>query len=108
MQAEWEKERLILVVPALWECYKRPGKSDLQPTFGRLIEALDSLGISRQVLTRAEQPLDIWIRDWGFVESWWFRFAPSYARGLYPKAEIRRARAALEKITGRQFTRVPL
>jgi agmatine/peptidylarginine deiminase len=73
-----------------------------------LRDALDSLGIPYHILDRKDAPLDIWIRDWGFVDRWCFRFAPSYARHLYSPADIHRARASLARLIGIRPQRVPL
>jgi len=72
------------------------------------MEALRSLAIEYQLLSEANEPLDIWIRDWGFVDEWWFRFQPSYARSLYSRRDVKRARAALEKLTKKRYVSVPL
>jgi agmatine deiminase len=104
---DWEKERVILVQSDLWPCYCKAGH-DVRPVFRDLIKAFASLGVEYRILSKVDEPLDIWIRDWGFVEHWWFQFNPDYAPKLYGKANVARARLTLAKLTGRQFKRVPL
>jgi len=52
------------------------------------------------VLQQSDTPLDIWIRDWGFVEGAFFNYSPDYARGLYASKDIAIARRALVQRLG--------
>ena len=93
-RADWLKHRVVLVHPGTWNLYRRRA-NDLQPVFHDLIAALNAIGANVDILTRDDAPLDIWIRDWGLVEGSFFRYRPSYAKGCYSDAAIRRARAGL-------------
>ena len=79
---DWEKQHLYIVDPRVRERYWK-GRYDVRPVFADLHEASRALGIEDEVLTRSDSPLDIWIRDWGFVEGCYFGYNPSYARGYY-------------------------
>jgi agmatine deiminase len=52
--------------------------------------------------------LDIWIRDWGFVEDVFFRYAPDYAEGLYSRSAVIRARQALVRRRGVHYRDIPV
>jgi agmatine/peptidylarginine deiminase len=73
-----------------------------------LAEALRSIGVEPFLLKAENDPLDIWIRDWGFLEGAYFRFAPSYAKQLYPQSEVQTARAEFDRQTGIQHPSIPL
>jgi agmatine deiminase len=97
---EWAKEKVLLVDPAIWERY-RTAKCDLRPVYRDLQDALDLLGIEYHLLSRGDSPLDIWIRDWGFMGDCYCQYDPSYARNHYTQPAIKRARKRLDSVTGR-------
>lgn len=97
---DWETTRVILVDPAIWRNYRHRG-CDLRLVFRDLINALTSLGVDVQILGKEAHPLDIWIRDWGFVGDCYFQYAPSYAKDLYTLDAIKSARAHLDGLTGK-------
>lgn len=104
---DWEKSSVIIVDPAIWKLYRAPD-CDLRPVYRELRAAFDSLGIENHLLTRDDFPLDIWIRDWGFVEGCYFHFEPSYAAKLYPHALVVQARQMLDRRMGFSRPTVPL
>ena len=104
---DWQKQHVFLVAPAIWSRY-RSGRSDLRPVYVGLVNAVRSMGIEPFVLTKADNPLDIWIRDWGFVESAYFNFAPSYAKGLYGQSALAIARSALDQKSGTRHRSIPM
>ncbi len=104
---DWEKSKVILVDPNIWEDYRKPD-CDLRPVYCELQAALDALGIESELLTHEDSPLDIWIRDWGFVEGCYFRFDPTYAKGTYPPALVVEARRMLDQRTGCRHPTLPL
>src|SRR4051812_38642115 len=91
---DWEKERVILVDPTIWSEYRKPS-CDLRPAYEELLTALRSLKVEHTVLRKEDRPLDIWIRDWGSVENCYFRFTPSYAKGIYTPPATSEARRNL-------------
>ncbi len=93
---DWQKPKVILADPAIWSEY-RTEDCDLRPVYSELLAALDALGIERVLLTSADDPLDIWIRDWGFVEGSYFRYKPTYAKGVYPHKLVEKARRMLDQ-----------
>lgn len=60
-----------------------------------LIQALRSLSVSYVSVRKIDNPIDIWIRDWGPVGDCYFRYDPSYARGVYKSEAVARARTNL-------------
>ncbi len=104
---DWAKEHLYIVDPGIWPDYRKPG-FDVRPVFAELHEAFRALGIEGEVLTRSDSPLDIWIRDWGFVEGCYFQYDPPYAPDDYTPEAIIKARAGLDKRTGIQPHSLPL
>ena len=104
---DWEKQRIVLVDPAVWSHYTR-GAADLRPVFRELVGVLRNLNVSVEILRCEDAPLDIWIRDWGFVEGAFFRYAPDYAKGLYSRAAVSRARDALVRRLGLKCRALPL
>lgn len=104
---DWEKRRVILVDPATWADYTR-GTRDLQPVYRELVSALRAWGVAVEILDRHAEPLDIWIRDWAFVEGVFFRYAPDYAKPPYRRAAIIRARDALVRRLGMRCRALPV
>jgi agmatine/peptidylarginine deiminase len=104
---EWETSKVILVDPGIWADYREPA-GDLRPVYHELRAALDALGIEHEVLTVDDFPADIWIRDWGFVAGHYFRFKPSYAKGVYPPGLVAKARRMLDQRLGCRPQTVPL
>lgn len=104
---DWETSKVILVDPGIWEEYREPA-GDLRPVYRELRAALSELGIEHEVLTSGDSPADIWIRDWGFVAGHYFRFEPSYAKGLYPPGLVAKARRILDQRLGCRPPTVPL
>jgi agmatine/peptidylarginine deiminase len=104
---DWETSKVILVDPGIWEEYREP-HGDLRPVYRDLRAALDALGIEHEVLTVDDFPADIWIRDWGFVAGHYFRFKPSYAKGVYPPGLVAKARRMLDQRLGCRPQTVPL
>ncbi len=104
---DWQKSKVILVEPTIWKHYQRP-KYDLRSVYRELQQALDSLGVETFLLTAADFPLDIWIRDWGFVGDCYFQFPPSYARNLYSQQGVQKARQQLDILTGQSHRFVPM
>ena len=96
---DWEKQHLFIVDPGLWPENVEP-HYDVRPVFAELRAAFRSLGIKDQVLTRADSPLDIWIRDWGFVEGCYFQYDPPYANPRYKPKDVTAARTGLDHRTG--------
>jgi agmatine/peptidylarginine deiminase len=76
--------------------------------FQQLVEGLTSFGVDVRMLEKEDLPLDIWIRDWGFVGNCYFKYSPSYARNLHPQSAIKRARQHLDIQTGREHRLIPL
>ena len=104
----WQKSKVILVDPEIWEDYRKPD-CDLRPVYRELRTALDTLSIESELLTRADSPLDIWIRDWGFVEGYYFRYEPTYVPPkYYSQASVARARRLLDQRIGCSRSTVPL
>jgi agmatine deiminase len=62
-----------------------------------IIAALKSLAVNYAVLNSYDQPIDIWIRDWGPVADHYFTYDPSYARGTFTQADVVRARRHLNR-----------
>jgi agmatine/peptidylarginine deiminase len=106
-QPDWQATQIVLVDPSIWREYQRPG-CDLRPMYRDLADALTSLGVDVRILAKEDHPLDIWIRDWGFVGDCYFKYSPTYARGLYPQSAIRKARQHLDIQTGQQRRVIPL
>jgi hypothetical protein len=104
---DWQTSKVILVDPGIWEEYREPA-GDLRPVYRELWAALDDLGIEHEVLTGDDFPADIWIRDWGFVAGHYFRFEPSYAKGLYLPGLVAKARRMLDHRLGCRPSGVPL
>ena len=104
---DWQKCKVILVDPTIWKHYQR-SKCDLRPVYRELQQALDSLRINQVLLTARDSPLDIWIRDWGFVGDCYFQFPPSYASNLYSQRAVQKARQQLEVISGKSHRLVPM
>src|SRR5438105_15427354 len=107
LSPDWEKVKLLLVEPAIWKFYTEK-KHDLRPVYEQLHAALESLGVEYHVLTAADRPVDIWSRDWGFVENSYFIFKPSYARNLYSQKAIAKARNHLNQHLGITFRSIPI
>jgi len=105
--ADWKKRAIVLTDPATWPRYTR-GVADLRPIFRELVRALRIWNVSVEVLWRRDAPLDIWIRDWGFVEGVFFRYAPDYANALYSRSALIRARQALVCRLGVQCRAIPV
>jgi agmatine/peptidylarginine deiminase len=97
--SDWEKSKVIVVDPGIWKKYRKPD-CDLRPVYRDLRAVLDVLGVENQILTHKDSPVDIWIRDWGFVEGCYFQFEPSYAIGAYPPASVAKARRMLDQRLG--------
>src|ERR1043166_807769 len=95
-----DRSQLILVDPATWPFYQKT-RHDIRPVYRELFAACKSLHVSYKVLSQDDHPVDIWIRDWGFVEDCYFEYRPSYARNLYGPAAVARAREALTTLSGR-------
>ena len=93
---DWQKPKVILTDPAIWREY-RTSDCDLRPVYSDLLAAMDALGIECDLLTSADDPLDIWIRDWGFVERSYFRYKPTYAKGVYPHNLVEKARRMFDQ-----------
>ena len=104
---DWQKSKVILVDPEICEDYRKPD-CDLRPVYRELRAALDAIGIESQVLNHEDSPLDIWIRDWGFVEGCYFRYEPTYAKGTYPLDLVAKARRMLDQRLGCCHPTVPL
>ena len=104
---DWHKSHVTVVDPAIWPFY-RSRDHDLRPVYRQLLDAFRSLGVSYDVLTKEDSPVDIWIRDWGPIEGCYFDFCPSYAKGWYSARSIAKARRNLDR--RRTFTprRIPL
>src|SRR5687768_13399030 len=93
---DWERSAVLLVDPIIWKEYGSGG-CDVRPVYEGLTTALDGLEVEHHLLTKDHSPLDIWIRDWGFVEGHYFRFAPSYAKNCYSQAQVQKARKHLDQ-----------
>lgn len=105
---DWQKSKVILVDPEIWGDYRKP-VCDLRPVYRELRAALDAIGIESQVLTHEDSPLDIWIRDWGFVEGCYFRYEPTYVPPkYYSQASVARARQLLDQRIGCSRPTVPV
>lgn len=105
---DWQKSKVILVDPEIWKDYRTPD-CDLRPVYRELRAALDALGIESQVLTHEDSPVDIWIRDWGFVECCYFRYEPTYVPpNCYSQVSVARARRMLDQRLGCCRPPVPL
>lgn len=102
-----DKSKVLLVDPTIWPEYRKPD-CDLRPVYQELTAAVASFGVEHRLLTEKHAPLDIWIRDWGFVEGHYFRFKPSYAKKLYPQAAVQKARKHLDQLLGCDHPTVPL
>jgi agmatine deiminase len=104
---DWEKQCAILVDPAIWPRYTRSG-GDLRSVYRELASTLREWGVEFEMLTRRDAPLDIWIRDWAFVEGIFFRYTPDYAKRLYGHAAVARARGALVRRLGMRCRALPV
>jgi agmatine deiminase len=104
---DWEKTRVFIVDPTIWRDYTKP-EHDLRPIYCELTSAFKTLGIPYQILSRADHPLDIWIRDWGFVENQYYIYKPSYARNFYSAGAIAVARQSLDRHVGIKRPSIPL
>lgn len=104
---DWQKTRVAFADPAAWPRYTR-SRSNLRRLFRELVGVLRVWGVSVEILRGRDAPLDIWIRDWGFVEGAFFRYAPDYACGLYSQRAVARARAALVRRLGVRCRSLPL
>jgi agmatine deiminase len=104
---DWQKSEVILVDPTIWKHYQR-AKCDLRPVYRDLQQALDSLGIEYLQLTTRDSPLDIWIRDWGFVGDCYFQYPPSYAKSLYSQRAVQKARQHLDIFSGKSHSLIPM
>lgn len=93
---DWEKRGVILVDPAIWSHYTC-GARDLRSIYRELISALREWGVEVEILDRRAEAVDIWIRDWAFVEGVFFRYAPDYGKGLYSHGAVALARDALAR-----------
>jgi agmatine deiminase len=93
---EWQKRRAVIVDPSIWSYYTRKAH-DLRIVYRDLSAALTELGIDCTVLSKKDHPIDIWIRDWAFVENNYFIYKPNYVRHLYSSAAIAQARTALNR-----------
>ena len=104
---DWHKSHATVVDPTIWPDY-RGRHHDLRPVYRQLLNAFRSLGVSYDVLTKEDSPVDIWIRDWGPIGDCYFDFRPSYAKGWYSARSIAQARRHLDR--RRSFTprRIPL
>lgn len=97
----------MLVDPSIWRIYRKH-PHDLRPVYHELTAALTSLGIHYHLLAAQDQPLDIWIRDWGPSQGHFFRYRPSYAPGFYSPETIWKARHGLKKVSRCSFRSIPL
>lgn len=61
-----------------------------------------------RLLSALDQPVDIWIRDWGPAAGCYFRYDPSYAHGVYKDHVVARARRNLNRYLGFTPFEVPL
>lgn len=104
---DWKKRQIILTNPAIWPRYTN-GQKDLGPVFLELEAVLRSWNVEVEVLQQGDTPLDIWIRDWGFVEGAFFLYSPDYARGLYSTKDIATARRALVQRLGLRCRSLPI
>ena len=104
---DWQKSKVVLVDPRMLKRYLRP-KCDLRPVYRELQQALDSLGLKQVLLIPSDSPLDIWIRDWGFVGDCYFQYPPSYAQDIYSQPAVQRARQHLDLIIGKSHRLVPM
>jgi agmatine/peptidylarginine deiminase len=93
---DWNKRRIVIVDPVVWPYYTR-GSCDLRQAYRDLLVAFNELSIDCRILSHEETPLDIWIRDWGFVDTNYFIYRPDYARHLYSRFAIGRARRGLNR-----------
>lgn len=103
----WEQSELLLVDPSIWRFY-RSAPHDLRRVYRDVEAALNALRIPHYVLRAQDHPIDIWVRDWGPVEGCFFDYSPSYAKGFYSPAAVRKARHALCKRSGQTFRSIPL
>jgi len=104
---DWQKNRLTVVDPAIWPIYRSP-RCDLRLVYSDLLGAFRSLGVSCDILTKEDCPVDIWIRDWGPIENCYFDFCPSYAKGWYSVRSIAQARRYLDRRRAITPRRIPL
>ena len=80
----------------------------MRSAFREVVRTLRMWNVGVEILRHRDAPLDIWIRDWGFVEGAFFRYAPDYARGFYSRSAIIRARQALVRRLGVQCREIPV
>jgi agmatine/peptidylarginine deiminase len=91
---DWITTRLIFVDPRSWKYYTQD-PHDLRPVYREMETALNSLEIPYKCLGPEDKPLDIWIRDWGFVGQNEFIYRPSYTRECYDDRDVEKARRML-------------
>lgn len=103
---DWRKHRVCSVHPSCCPSYWR--WPHLRPVYADLTSAAASLGVKFHALSRDNAPLDIWLRDWGPVAGHYFRYKPSYARGLFTQDAVARARRDLNKYLAFAPREIPL
>lgn len=104
---DWENSHAVVVDPAIWPAY-RTQQCYLRTVFSDVLDAFQSLGVSYDILTKEDWPIDIWVRDWGPIAETYFEFCPSYARGWYSARAIAKARQNLARRRGSTPRRVPV
>lgn len=104
---DWKKTTAVVVAPEIWSLYRQK-PHDLSPTYLEIVAVLRSFNIAVHILTARQSPIDIWVRDWGCVEGHFFLYQPSYAKNLYSRVKIARARGALAKKMGATCQTIPI
>jgi agmatine deiminase len=97
---------MFVVDPAIWPEYRC--KREILEVFNALRQACRQLQLKVHELRAADKPLDIWIRDWGFVENAYFNYNPSYAKSHYGAAATAQAREKLNRLRCTVPRRIPL
>lgn len=91
----------------------KPGACKIaEAKIGYLVDSLRhsarSMGMTFTSLGTADCPIDIWVRDWGPTAGCYFQYDPSYARGLYKRDSVARARRNLNRHLGFTPREMPL
>jgi agmatine deiminase len=104
---DWNKSHVRVVDPAIWAVY-RSRRCNVRPVYTDLLKAFRDFGVSYDILTKKDWPIDIWVRDWGPIADTYFEFCPSYAKGWYSAGSIVKARQNLDRCRGSTPNRAPV
>lgn len=106
---ETHSARLIVVGTDISANARRsPPSPQIGRVMGHVAMIAAKLGVEVVVLTEMEDPVDVWVRDWGPIAGSYFIYDPCYARRMHTREAVARARQHLNRHLDFRPREIPL